>query len=54
MIFKAGRTFDSCLGRHAFERGMRSPYLTVIFNPDDTVKDRIAIINPTGGMTRDR
>ena len=31
--------------------GVQPGYLTVTFNPDNTVKERIAIIDPTGGRT---
>jgi len=34
--------------------GVQPGWLTVVFNPDNTVKERIAIIDPTGGVTRDK
>lgn len=33
--------------------GVQPGYLTVTFNPDNTVKERIAIIDPSGGRTID-
>ena len=34
--------------------GMQPGYLTVRFNPDNTVMDRIVILDPSGGMRADK
>jgi len=34
--------------------GMQPGYLTVRFNPDNTVMDRIVILDPTGGTRADK
>lgn len=34
--------------------GVQPGWLTVTFNPDNTVKERIAIIDPTGGRMMDK